>query len=582
MSNFVRVSLQFVCLSVFFFFAFVTHANAATLKLNPATGVYGVGKTFTVSVVLNTDGKPVNAADGAISFNPRELLVTGVSRGSSIFNLWTEEPTFSNSVGTVSFGGGSPAGYKGAAGTVMTIMFKALTAGTPKVNFKSGSVLAADGMGTNVLTGMGGGTYTIAAATETPEPEYIAPANTPKAPTVSSETHSDQEKWYKEKTAKVSWSVPNDVVAMRTLLDDAPGTVPTIVYDETFGSKTIENLDEGVSYFHIQFKNKEGWGKIAHYKLAIDTESPAAFSVTEASTTDGSTGGRVLLFVYEDVSPVREYKIQIDGGEPIVYTDEKDTKRYTLPVLSPGHHTVIIEAFDSAGNSSAATHSFTIDAFEKPVFVEYPSRINTEVIPAIKGKTRPYAKVAIEVRRQSDGTFIQHAEGSEGHDPFTIQSDDEGNFTYIPNNSFERGVYSISALAKDEHGLLSERSDEIKIIVETPGYIVFGTMMLNVLSVIVPLVALVLLLIFGSWYLWHRLSQWKKRVRTETHEAEDRLTIEFAHVVRNLNEKVELLKTSRKGKLTKAELELIAQMETDLRTAREHIEKEIEDIEHVI
>ena len=91
-----------------------------------------------------------------------ELSVVSVSKGS-IFNLWTSEPSFSNSAGTVSFGGGSPAGYTGSAGTVMTIRFKALSAGKTNVRFKSGSVLAADGLGTNVLSSMGSAAFTIAA-----------------------------------------------------------------------------------------------------------------------------------------------------------------------------------------------------------------------------------------------------------------------------------------------------------------------------------------------------------------------------------------------------------------------------------
>jgi hypothetical protein len=572
---------------VFVVLCFVApHADAATLKLNPSTGVYTVGKTFTVSVVLSTDGKSVNAADGQISFNPRELSVTGATRGSSIFNLWTEEPTFSNSAGTVSFGGGSPTGYTGASGNIISVTFKALGAGTPKVSFKSGSVLAADGMGTNVLTGMNGGTYTVAAATESPAPEqiieYVAPANTPKAPTITSETHPDQTKWYKEKTAKLSWNAPSDVVALRTLLDTSAGTVPTIVYDAPFSKKTLDNLAEGVSYFHIQFKNKDGWGKVSHYKFAIDSKSPESFTITEATTTDVVTSGTILLFTYEDISPIDTYTIQIDGAEQIEFKDEKNTKRYTLPALSPGRHTIIVEAFDSAGNSTTATHSITVAAFEKPVFIEFPSRINTEVIPAIKGKTRPHAKVAIEVKRASDGMLIQTVEGSEDTDPYTIESDANGEFVYIPNSSFERGVYTITAVAKDEHGLISERSDEIRIVVETPGYVVFGTMMISVLSVVIPLCALVLLMVFGSWYLWHRLSRWKKRVHAETIEAENKLATEFSVIVSNLNSKVELLKKSRKGKLTIAETELIMQIEADLRDAQVKIGKEIEDIEDVI
>lgn len=571
--------LFFVCS---FFSVTFYNADAAILKINPNTGVYSAGKSFTVSVVLNTEGKAVNAADGQLTFNPRELQVAGVSRGGSIFNLWTEEPTFSNSAGSVSFGGGSPTGYTGVSGNIVTVTFKALSAGTPKVQFKSGSVLAADGLGTNVLKAMHGGSYTVSAPSANPEPEYIAPANTPSAPQITSITHPDETKWYAEKNAKFSWKLPQGVVAIRTLLDDQKGTIPTIVYDDLITEKNIEDLKEGISYFHIQFKNKDGWGKVTHYRLAVDTEAPKLFTIEEIAPSATSTPEQVLSFSLDDISPILEYKIQIDGQEPFIYKDENDTKKYTLETMSPGYHTIIIEAFDSAGNSTVATHSLTVEAFEKPTFFEYPERINTEVVPAIKGKTRPHAFVAVEVRKASDGTFIQKVQSDDGKDPYSIQSDENGKFVYVPDTSFERGVYIITATARDEFGRLSERSDEIKIIVEAPGYIVVGTMVVNALSVIIPLLATVLLLIFGSWYLWHRLSQWKNRVQKETREAENSLTIEFDSLIKNMHDNVLILKESRKNKLTKAEEQLIAQIEEDVLSARKRISKEIVDIENVI
>lgn len=557
-----------------------TTVEAATMRLNPNTGVYSVGAPFSVNVVLNTENKPVNAADGQITFNPKELQVVSVSRASSIFNLWTQEPTFSNAQGTISFGGGSPSGYTGTTGTILNISFKALGAGAPKVTFKSGSILAADGLGTNILTSMNGGSYTINSLKENPEPEYIAPAHTPKAPMVTSSSHSDQTLWYKEKTAKLSWTLPNDVTAIRTLLDATAGSIPTIVYDELITTKTIEDLDEGVSYFHIQFKNKDGWGKITHYRLAVDTKSPDPFSIGLAQST--TSPRQILQFTVEDTSPIVEYRIQIDGGELFVYKDEESDKQYTPPVLPPGRHTFIVEAVDSAGNSTATTYALTVDAFEKPVFTDYPTRVNTDVIPAIKGKTKPNAVIDVRVRRALDGMLISTVNGSDGTEPFSIPSNDQGEFTYVPDAAFERGVYVVTAVAMDEYGRMSEESDEIKIIVEAPGYVVLGTMVVNALSVIVPLSALVLLMIFGMWYLWHKLVGWKKRVQKETTEAEESLAREFTQIVGNLDAKILALKESRKGKLTRAESELITQIEDDLKHARTKISKEIEDIEDVI
>src|SRR3989338_7911789 len=107
MNRSIRIHLL-LCALLMVVFLTPALVQAATLRVSPSTGVYTAGKTFTISVLLNTGGVSVNASDGELSFNTKELQVISVSRASSIFNLWTEEPTFSNISGTLSFGGGSP------------------------------------------------------------------------------------------------------------------------------------------------------------------------------------------------------------------------------------------------------------------------------------------------------------------------------------------------------------------------------------------------------------------------------------------------------------------------------------------
>jgi hypothetical protein len=428
---------------------------------------------------------------------------------------------------------------------------------------------------------MNGGTYTVAAESDSPAPEYIPPANTPKAPVVTSSTHPDQGGWYKEKSAVLTWELPSDVTAVRMLLDENEGTVPTKVYDERIDEKVVDDLEEGTSFFHLQFKNAEGWGRIAHYQINVDSESPKDFKISKAESDDQNSPKKVLVFEYVDVSPIVKYNIQIDGATPLEYKDSDNSKKYTLESLSPGTHTIVVEVVDSAGNSSVGTLTFTIDAFEKPVFIEYPSRINTEVIPAIKGKTRPNATVTVSVKRAQDADIASADYDSEAG-TYTAKSDALGEFIFIPDSPFAQGVYVLQATAEDAYGSVSEPSDEVRLIVEIPGYLALGTTVISVLSVVVPVVGLIVLLVFGTWYLWHRLSLWKRKVLKETREAEDMLVSEFAHLISELNLHVEKLKTARKSKLTKAEAELISQIESDIKDAEKRVSKEIEDIEKVI
>ncbi len=551
--------------------------QAATLAVTPASGVYTTGSTFTVQVIVNTAGKPINAADGTLSFNPRELSVIAASRSSSIFNLWTAEPTFSNTNGTVSFGGGLPSGYTGAAGNVMTVTFKSLTSGSAKISLTGASVLAADGRGTNVLTSMSGGTYTLSAATTQPAEEviveYVPPANTPSTPSITSTTHSDQTKWHSEKTAELTWTVPAGVTGLRTLLNESPVAIPTKVYDEPIRSLTLTNLAEGVSYFHMQFRNAEGWGKVAHYRLAVDSEKPRSFDIQLADGADLTKSKQEAVIIIDDeTSDVLRFKIQVSGNEAYEYVRPSATATIPLSDLKPGSQTIIVEAFDAAGNSIVSTLSFTIKSFEKPIFTEYPKELATGVTPVIRGTTRPNATLTLSIH--SDG----EAERKE-----TAQSDSNGSFTFVSSLPLQNGVYQVTATAIDSEGSQSETSDMITITVREPGYVVIGTFLINLLSVIIPLIALCVLTWTVLIYSLNRIRTLRRKVLIESDEAVMVLRRQFEHISLLLTEEEQKLAGSRKTlKLTDAEAHLVSSMRSALNDAEQKVVKEVEDVTRII
>ncbi|OGG71099.1 hypothetical protein A3I99_03045 [Candidatus Kaiserbacteria bacterium RIFCSPLOWO2_02_FULL_45_11b] len=571
------LKLNTILVGVFliFFLAPLT-SLAATLSLSPSTGVYTTGSTFTVRAVVNTQGKPVNAAEGTIKFNPAEVTVVSVNRSGSIFNLWVTEPTFSNSAGTISFSGGMPSGYTGSAGTIFSITFKTTNASAAKVNFTNGSVLANDGMGTNVLSSMNGGSYTISAASVTPTPEvveYVAPANTPGAPVIESSTHPNSEGWYTSKTATLSWNLPAGVTEVRTLLDDNANSIPTRVYEDPISTITIEDLDEGVQYFHLQFRNEDGWGKVSHYRLAVDTEKPTKFDIALAEDADGANPAQTLLLTAEDAaSKIARYVVKIDNSDAYDFIDSEDTDRLVLPQLTPGYHSVIIEAVDEAGNGLISSFSFTIESFDKPVFTEYPSEINEEVIPVFRGLTRANAAVEVTIQKIGAEPVV-----------YSVTADEAGVFTVIPSGTFSLGVYELTARATDTFGAQSEPSDTIKIAVQQPGYIQIGSFLVNILSVIIPLVAMTLLLVLASWFMLLYLRRFRSKVRVESHEAVAIVFKEFASLRAVLAEKQLALSESRKTKkLTKAEENTFATLNEALQAAENNIQKEVGDVEGLV
>ncbi|MCA9361242.1 hypothetical protein KC845_01650 [Candidatus Kaiserbacteria bacterium] len=569
-------------LAVIFYLSLFQFAEAATLSLSPNTGVYTSGQTFSVSVRINTEGKPINAAEGTLSFNPSLMSVVSVAKGS-LFNLWTAEPAFSNSAGTISFSGGNPAGYTGSAGTVLTITFRANGSGASKLSFSNGAVLAADGKGTNVLNSMNSGSYTISSKATTPEAEviveYVSPTNAPAAPKITSATHGDQEAWYGIKEASLSWEIPNGVTAVRTLLDTSPSSVPSKVYDTPIRNINLSDLDEGVSYFHIQFKNSDGWGKITHYSLKVDTGEPYDFNLSLPEAADLTQPAQKLAYaVKDDTSKAIRFLIAIDGGEVFEYIDEEESGFIQLPELEPGHHSVMVEVYDEAGNSTVGTRSLNILSFDKPVFTDYPDKIGSNVIPVIKGMTRPQAKVQVDFTQIGLGVSSADAVKT-----YEVVSNEEGVFVVIPDGRLTYGVYEISAVAIDVNGARSDRSDTIRVVVAEPGYVRIGSFAVSLLSVVVPLIALVALLIFGIWFILLKARNLRKGVYRESREAKAILVREFSELESLLMAQAQILKQSRKSsKLTKSEEELVDELSHALNESKVRVMKEIDDVTDIV
>ena len=144
-----------------YFFSFILNSSrqnvpgkqaAAVLMLTPQTEKVYVGETLSATLILDTPDKPVNVVEAKIIFPTDKMEVISLSKVDSIISLWVEEPTYSNVTGTITFSGGLPTpGFRGRAGKLLTITFKAKDAGEALINIEDATVLANDGLGTDVL-----------------------------------------------------------------------------------------------------------------------------------------------------------------------------------------------------------------------------------------------------------------------------------------------------------------------------------------------------------------------------------------------------------------------------------------------
>ena len=265
---------------LFFFYAGV--AQAATLQISPASGAHAVGDSFTLSVRVSSPDQAMNAASGVVNFPANLLQVTSISKSLSIMSLWVQEPSFSNIAGTVNFEGVvlNP-GFTGSSGNVISITFKAKLAGTATLTIDSGSVLANDGNGTEILTGTSGGTVEIS---QSAAPLSAKAQEGPRL-IITSSTHPDPTKSYHTAIVDLSWNIPEGTSAVRILYDKNPGTTPSVVYDPSINTKEIRP-GNGTWYFHAQAKSANGWGPVSHFKFTVDPNAPEEIApVLEATAT---------------------------------------------------------------------------------------------------------------------------------------------------------------------------------------------------------------------------------------------------------------------------------------------------------
>jgi hypothetical protein len=192
---------------------------------------------------------------------------------------------------------------------------------------------------------------------------YLLPP--PGAPTVWSDTHPDQSRWYSDNNPTLRWTCESEIPlkGYSFCLDNNPTTEPDNILDvnNTVDNISYTNLSDGVWYFHIKAQNIENaWGGVAHYTLRIDTKPPTGSIVINGDATYTTSTSVTLTLTYNDAtSGVYQVRYSNDGvwdTEP--WESPSPTRSWTLP-SGDGTKTVYYQIKDYAGNLST-TYSDSI------------------------------------------------------------------------------------------------------------------------------------------------------------------------------------------------------------------------------
>ncbi|MBD3208786.1 MAG: hypothetical protein GF370_05075 [Candidatus Nealsonbacteria bacterium] len=571
-----RKKIVLIITILFLSVSFYSPALAADARLlfSPDSGTFPVGDTFSVRVIVDSGGGVgINAADGVISFETEYLSVTGLSKNNSVFSLWTQDPTFSNSNGEISFGGGNPQAFTGTFGTIFTITFQAKKEGTTQVNFSSGSVLAADGQGTNVLSAMEDANFTLEVSTppggEQEEEEEEPPSGLlPPAPEVSSPTHPEADTWYSNNSPVFEWDLPADVVAVSLLLHENALATPDY-YSEGLIEETQydqEPVEDGTWYFHIKFKNNHGWGPTAHRKVLIDATPPDPFEL-QVEHSDPTDPRPVLVFeTADELSGIDRFEIKIgeDDWAPIP-PEEIQENRYQMPAQSPGAKQIQLKAVDKAGNESSASANIEVEPLRPPTITELSDEVTQGDVFIAKGISfYPGATVEITI-----------AQGEEIIKKENTMADKEGSWLYFSQEEIESGEYEIWAKLTDDRGAQSNTSERKAFTVVPPSIIAsFGWI------IILVLVLILLALLVALFYIQQRCEERIHKIRKETKEVRLTSARVFSALREELEEQVQML--DKKPSLSESEKGVRDKLKEALDISEEFLGKEIKDIEEQI
>lgn len=159
------ISIVVVFLFVIFYFLFlrnrsllrinpnniVLHKNYANLSIDMSSNELFSGKSFKVSILLDTKGNYVNAVSSYLKYNNKDLKVKELDTSNSFCKYYIEN-SFDNENGIIKLSCGSP--YPGFRGEniLETIEFVSYSRSETDLEILPESmILSNDGLGTNLL-----------------------------------------------------------------------------------------------------------------------------------------------------------------------------------------------------------------------------------------------------------------------------------------------------------------------------------------------------------------------------------------------------------------------------------------------
>lgn len=302
------------------------------------------------------------------------------------------------------------------------------------------------------------------------------PSQQSDAPVIHSNTHPDQNKWYKANSPLLYWE-KGSATGFSYVWDHYSGTVPSASVNLNNKSIEFANQANGIWYLHVRQLLPSGWSSTGHYRVQIDNQPPEELIITTYPEGTSEKRPIVVFSAIDTISGIDHYELSLDKQDFF-----RAESPYLPEKISAGVHVYTVRAYDRAGNMAESEVRVTIPEVGE-VKITFPETgDHFGVFNSIK--VTGTAPINTVVDLYLDGENISRG----------IKVDDKGNWEYVYEKFIGPGKHNFVAIALRDN-IESKPSNTVDVQIDLvkgiPNWIIY---LLLIILILIPLIWLLIIL----------------------------------------------------------------------------------------
>ena len=176
-------------------------------------------------------------------------------------------------------------------------------------------------------------------------------------PAVVSEEFPDSDLWYSSQSGMFTWEVPDDVEVIAVELATTSDREPLETFRPPITEFTVSEaeLNEGVQYLLLQFKEGDEWTEVTARPIKIDNTAPQSFAIVLNRHETNGDWLNISFKAEDSLSGVAYYELYIDDEPPVTLSTAEAEEGYTLRDIEDQSYYVHVVAYDQAQNGTVSS-----------------------------------------------------------------------------------------------------------------------------------------------------------------------------------------------------------------------------------